>query len=418
VTETSTVNRNCYPHLKRDAKTVQHDEQLLLLLASGSFVPTNESRIRELATKVISWSGLFRQAIEHGVHPLVSRNVQAFPFIDIPNQAREELATACRRNAVRNTLLSHELANLLNVIADSGVPVVPLKGLVLAQSLYGDTNHRVCGDTDLLVRRSHVPKALQILRRLGYEDQFDHGLMRNLVIRHGIEYELFRDQHGYRYALDLHWDLMLGWKLDERSTSTLWSETQPFQFRGSRIRVLSPEWELLYLAVHAANHQWQGLKWLIDIHDVCLSRSIDWDRLNNLAVRLEWNHILQLSLHYCKLLFGTPVPQTLSIDQLPGWAPAASLYPRAERIRMGFGPASVSFRLHLLSRFSQKLAYIITVLFIPTGAEERLVHLPNVFSFLYYPLRPLRLLARWLTQRWRNPATNDAANSGNRSKPE
>ena len=79
-----------------------------------------------------------------------------------------ELEAAYRMNALRNTLMVRELAEVIQRLGAAGVPVMPLKGVALAASLYGDPTLRVCGDIDILVPRPLVGQAYHLLQAMGY----------------------------------------------------------------------------------------------------------------------------------------------------------------------------------------------------------------------------------------------------------
>ena len=76
----------------------------------------------------------------------------------------------------------------------------------------------------------------------------------------------------------------------------------------SRARDLTPEWQFLYLSFHAAYHRWNSLKWLADIHDLCLSTNIDWAQVKDKAERFELDTFAGPTLAVCSSLFGTPIP--------------------------------------------------------------------------------------------------------------
>ena len=66
---------------------------------------------------------------------------------------------------------------------------------------------------------------------------------------------------------------------------SLWSEARPQSFWGIQAWTPSAEWQFLYLAGHAAYHKWHTLKWLADIHELCISASIDWQKVKQRAER-------------------------------------------------------------------------------------------------------------------------------------
>ena len=94
-------------------------------------------------------------------------------------------------------------------------PVIPLKGAFLAEAVYGDIALRPMADFDLLVKPPDLPRAVEILRQLGYESEqpFDPAAQR----------AGFQDMPPMRRpggaVVELHWTLvtpLCGARIDER----------------------------------------------------------------------------------------------------------------------------------------------------------------------------------------------------------
>ena len=175
--------------------------------------------------------------------------------------------------------------------------------------------HSVC-------RGSLVAAPAQVFRLLiarGYQAEFTEQFFADLLLRSDIEYALMRKEQSVNYLLELHWGILWGSALDEGATEDLWAEARPKVFFGASAYTLSPEWELLFLAAHAARHEWQGLKWLVDIHEVCFRKEMDWEKVREKAKRLGWEEVLHLTLSTCQALFNTSVAPDFSCKELPSW---------------------------------------------------------------------------------------------------
>ena len=92
----------------------------------------------------LEWPLLLERAYSHQVYPLVYRNLRDVGFSGVPDVVQAELKGQYLANALRNQLLAEELARLLGLLSEAGIQVIPLKGVALAQSLYGDVAARVC----------------------------------------------------------------------------------------------------------------------------------------------------------------------------------------------------------------------------------------------------------------------------------
>jgi hypothetical protein len=376
------------PEMNRAAH-LSPENQTILLLARGELTPHIQERALALLATPLRWELLLEHARVHQVYPLLFRNLERLGFLGIPGQARAELEALCKINAFRNTLLAEELARVLTLLTEAGIPAIPLKGVTLAESLYGDVSLRLCTDIDVLVPRRMVTQACHLLLASGYRSEFSERFFRDFLLHSNTECSLEREDGDFRYILEPHWGVLWGTQFDGGATEDLWGEARPQVFHGVPAYTLSPEWNLLFLAAHAAHHQWQWLQWLVDIDAVCTQGSIDWGKLGAKARRLGWEDVLRLSLGVCRTILSTPVPEALSFHSL---SPHLSLFPAnpsAQPWETGFFP----FRM--LKRPRDKLRYGIRLLFLPTLAEHRLLRLPSTLSFLYYPLRLLRLGCRW-----------------------
>jgi hypothetical protein len=306
----------------------------------------------------------------------------------VPSDAVAQLLGLVKINQFRSALLVEELARVLTLLSDGGVPAIPIKGPALAQELYGDPSLRVCVDLDILVPRSMARRAYELLRADGYRSEFGRGFFSELLLRHDIEYALYRNERGFEFMVELHWGVLWGGKEEESTSDQLWADAYPTTVFGAPAYALSPEWQILVLAAHAARHHWQGLKWLIDLHELYSAPKFDWEKLERKAKQLGWQEILRISFLACHKLFETPIPEKYLVGELPSWV---KLFPDygSEHLNGAF------FATRLMQKRLDKLRYACRVLFVPTLAELRLIVLPEYLAVLYYPLRPLRLLCKW-----------------------
>jgi hypothetical protein len=365
-----------------------HEERLVLVLARGLLTGSEQARARALLSPAPHRTRLLRLVRRHEIVPLVHRNLERLGFLGVPSEAREALEAGRRDVAARNALLARELVQATRVLADAGVPAIPMKGVPLAETLYGDPSLRDCSDIDLLVPRDRARETLRLLRTQGYASEFSEHFFEALLLRGHIEYTLVRRERGFEYVIDLHWGV--GWSSpdDRRAAAALWAESRPVTRLGGQMRAMSPDWELLTLAVHAARHGWRPLKWLVDVHDYCQSRPVDWRNLRETADQFGWLSALEQTLGACQMLLGTPTPPGLARVRPARWAPALERQARRE------APEAL-LPLRVIGSQAARVRYLLRQLFVPTLAERRLVRLPSRLGLLYYPLRPLRLGGKW-----------------------
>lgn len=362
-------------------------ERLVVLLARGE-LSDGEAAGRALLRSAVHWDDVLRLAQEHEVLPLVHWNTERLSRGDVPPAVREALAARRRIVAARNGLLARELVRVLDRLDAAGVPAIPMKGVALAETLYGDPSLRDCADIDVLVPRERAREALRLLRALGYAPEFRERFFETLLLRSHIEYTLARRERGFEYVLDLHWGI--GWspRADRRAAAALWAERRQVTRLGREMVAMSPEWELLTLAVHAARHGWRPLKWLVDVHDYCRTCPLDWRRVRETAQRFGWLPALEQTLGACRSLLGTPPPPGLDPVAPAGWVPALDGQP------VGEAPGAL-VPLRVIGSSAGRVRYLLRQVLVPTLAERRLVRLPSALGALYFPLRPVRLGGKW-----------------------
>lgn len=161
-----------------------------------------------------------------------------------------------------NWSLRHDEDRILARLAEAGIPVVPLKGVRLAEALYGTIGARAVYDIDILVPDEKVERAAELLRADGWQiktpEQYSAAHARRL--HHHWVFK--RDgAHLDDVTLELHWSLMRSTALG-LPPALLWAHVvQPAagQWR------LAPEVQLVHLALHLFQHNFAPVSRVLDL---------------------------------------------------------------------------------------------------------------------------------------------------------
>jgi hypothetical protein len=364
------------------------------LLLSRRHLGAMQERALELLTSPVQWQVFLQKAYQYDVAPLIYHNLEILDFPSVPREVRAELSSFLAVNAIRNELLSQELARLLQVLGEARIPVIPLKSTVLAETLYEDPALRVCADIDLLVPTQNIIDAHNLVLSCGYQSQITQPFFLDLLERYGKDCELMREDKLCAYPLELHCGLLWGGRLEGDLLKEIWEDAVPRSFYGVQAFALSSDWEFLYLAVHAARHGVHSLKWFVDLDRFCSQGTLNWASIKQKAQRLGWETSVRDSLLICAQLFGSPID--------PAFAPTTSqrrlgpLDPGGLEV-----PGGIFFSLRLLSTPAQKIRFLAIRVLVPTPADSRFLALPSSLAFLYYVLRPFRFAAKgasWFVQ--------------------
>ena len=285
-----------------------HDpEQRVLCLAARTHLDgESELQLVALLRAGVDWERLWAQALRHEVLDLVGATVRglagevAVPAAWIARAQRRSVATL-----LRNRTLEAELLGVVGALRDAGVDSLPVKGIVLARTLYGSLALRPSADIDVLVRPTDLAAARAALRALG----FAHAAAPAFEALH----HPFHDQQYFRQAadgqvcLELHHAL---WSAQHFGDADgLWERRVPTRLGDTEVRILCPEDTLLHLAVHRARSPLR-LRHLCDVAELVRRdwATLDWDRVVVAAHAVGARTTLHETLVLAGELLGAPAP--------------------------------------------------------------------------------------------------------------
>jgi hypothetical protein len=241
-----------------------------------------EEDLRELYASarrliVAEWERLAVLAGDEGMQSLVLEHMTAAGLVpEMPEHVSKSLLAAYSAAWIRNRRLRGQLVRIIQALAESGIEVMPVKGVLLAERCYGELALRPITDLDLLVHPADVPEIGRILVALGYQGLYGED---NPLDFYGLVYHTIAYYGGDNELIELHWELAnLPAYLSRMRADDLWRRSRPIQFAGQSVHTLAPGDELRYLCFHyAAQHQSARLIWLVDIAELVRALPQDWD---------------------------------------------------------------------------------------------------------------------------------------------
>jgi hypothetical protein len=284
------------------------EADVLLACARVRMGTADAKRLRALSATRVDWEHLRRNALKHGVVPLVYQRLSTHCADVVPAAALDQLRADNQHNSIRTLAVTAELLRLLGNLEREGIPAVPYKGPVLAAHVYGNLSTRQFGDLDILVRARDVPRAKQLLCDGGYvtkgwpsePDERLFLLRKHVQSFHSVESGVH---------LELHWDFTpreLDFPLD---LEQLWGRLERRPLGSSEVLALQAEDLLLILCVHGAKHCWSRLKGIRDVAELIESNPrLDWARITDHASELGARRMLWLGLYLACELLGAAVP--------------------------------------------------------------------------------------------------------------
>jgi hypothetical protein len=250
--------------------------------------------VRQGCDAVADWQLFLHLVQHHRLVPLVFHSLQAsLDTSATPEQtaslaALRDMAKVSAHQALRSLA---ELRRLVQGLSAENVSVRVLKGLPLAQSVFGDLSLRAPGDLDLLIEEKNLLIVDKVLRDFGYLGLFDlHRLSPKRVAFYSTHWkDLTYENPTTGQQVDLHWRCFRNRRMPGNDLCSA-GETVPISF-GSFTVQSPPRLEtLLYLCVHGALEGWLYFKSLTDV--AAEVRRMNSEQLDRLAVLADKYSVL------------------------------------------------------------------------------------------------------------------------------
>lgn len=254
------------------------------------------------------WEEIARDASAQGLTPFLYRWIRRAEVGQrVPEGLRARLEAQSFGLAARNMMLAEELGSVLRALAEGQVPCVPLRGLALAERLYGDITARPMGDLDLLVRKGDLPHVVAVLSGLGFREMDRRpGFARAF----GHTLEFYKDRHGW-IMVEPHWTIAYPPFADRVDMEEVWGRCVRGRVVGVEAWVLGREELLLHLCLHLAHRgETAPLLWVYELDRLVRQEreALDWSRCLALARGAGVESLLAESLETARTLFASPVP--------------------------------------------------------------------------------------------------------------
>lgn len=187
------------------------------------------------------WSNAVNTLYEHHLVGMAVRGAARCGVSRAMPEIRRLTALFCK-DVAASRLQMQQLAGIYSLFQEHGIVYMPVKGAVL-KSMYPQSELRVMGDADILIRQEQYPVIREILSALGFQEDLesDHEYIWcagdfKLELHKRLIPSYNKDYDGY------YGD---GWQLARREAQ-------------SSACYLSPEDHFIYLLVHFAKHYRDG----------------------------------------------------------------------------------------------------------------------------------------------------------------
>lgn len=383
--------------------SLQPQFELLLCCTRTHLDSHTIKRLKTLIQEPIDWACLTQMALRQGVMPLLYFHLNTLCPDAIPPATLEEWSSNFQANALNNLLLTSELVKLLHLFQEKEIRAIPFKGPVLTASVYKNLTLRQFCDLDILVSEQDFFKARDLLLSQGY------------CSWHELEWQQSFIDQRHRVHIDLHQGITPWYFPCPLNFTELWQRLESVSLAGTTVVNLSPEDLLMILCVQLGRDFWVKREQLIKICDITeliqARPTLNWEHVIEQVNQLGCRRMLFLGLSLARQLWNVALPQDIllqieadlgvralasqSCDRL---FQSAHISPEVLENSLTVLGENIIFNFQIRERFFDKLLYVLYLFQVAVTPNERdleFVQLPSHLSFLYYPLKLLRLVSKY-----------------------
>ena len=370
---------------------------LLCACAGVELAAERGARIASWNESGLDWDKFLRLAEHHGVLSLAARNLSKHAR-GLPSSVAQTLKSAYEANLRRNLWFAGELARIADHFEKTQLRMVPYKGPVLAESVYGDLALRNFSDLDFLITPAEFERAKQALAELGYRPSTEFSpAVERFWLQTG--YERSFDSAAGKYLVELQWRLLpYSYAVDLRVDDLLLRSGRAV-LGGREVPCLSSEDSLLALCLHAAKHLWMRLNWVCDVAETMRAQAVDWTLVGARARELGIVRMAGVSFWLVRRLLGAPLPgpaEEIVVGDSEVRVLGEEFAARLARSATYDFESSEYFRwiLRLRERRSDQRRYLWRLVLTPGAGDIGAMQLPERLFSLYRVVRLARLIRK------------------------
>lgn len=271
-------------------------------------------------------------AEDHGVIGHLSTALASVPGLKIPATFLDSCRARYRLQLLTTLALTAELFRVIDLLNDSEIRSLAVKGPVLSVRAYGDQAVRRFADLDLLVRHKDIERASKVLCSAGYESRVAPGAIRAGKIPG--EYRFRRP--GTRIIIELHTERTFRHFPRPLPIESYFQHSASLLLDGHAVPILSAEDEFILIAIHGAKDFWERLIWVSDVAAMAHNHpELNWEAIRESAAEVGATRMLRMALLLAERTLGVRVPDQMNqevardsdcarlVTQIETWLPYA-----------------------------------------------------------------------------------------------
>jgi hypothetical protein len=408
---------------------IQSPEFTVLLACIRLYLrTTTKNEVTCLLASDINWTTLLETAINNGVMPILYQSLKVMEEDLVPPAVMAQLQYYNRMNGLHTVSQTKELLKILAQLEKAGIEAIAFKGATLAASVYGNVTLRQFNDLDILVRLKDFWQAKAFLATLGYQsidseadqmESFNRYLQISLshstpeATMFNQRFQPFLLHSNPEISIDLHWGIppRRAWKNDQ--FERLWENLDLINLMGQPVKIFSPEATLVIQCMNVGKELWKGsFKHICDVAQIIRAYpDLNWQSALELSSELRCQRLFLLGLGVTRKLLNILLPQFL-LEMVVRNQPTDERLFESDPLRPSWRlpPAfrglqvwwwEYTNQLKIIDQWwdglfitADYLELILRLVLSPSEQEREFLPLPRGLYFLYYIIRPIRVLIK------------------------
>lgn len=298
-----------------NSAATEHDPiEQLLLKASVIRVSAPDIAVWEhLASRIYDWDMFVSRADAAHLSPLLSKTLAGLADGVVPRQVLKRLTASYHAVLLANVRMYSLFEELVGAWGAVGIEVIPLKGIHLAEKVFGDIGLRHLSDMDLLVRPTDLQTIIEKSSLLGWKVKEMHHHSTYFKAEFG-SYHPFKLLKGGT-VVELHVHVHGPGSAFAINIDDYWQRATPGRLSGCDIHQLEATDMLQHLCLHLYKHlQAMELKMssFCDIRELLRQQPLmDWDVLMERSSRYGIDRHVGAVLFLCREFWGCDVPDVV-----------------------------------------------------------------------------------------------------------
>lgn len=281
------------------------EERLLIMLSHATLDEDERHRARILSRAIRSWDDVWNLAEINATVPLIHSNLDRLGLCEeVPEPVRVRFQARAEDVRAANEARLKVARDLFARFAERKIPVIILKGVLFAETIYRNPAYKRMNDVDILIRKEDLDAIYEIYEEMRLFSAAE------LVGGSPRKQEKFSHHAPPFFSRDLtcmigtHWGLITPLAPYALDYEGIWSRARDVDFYGIPAKAMAPEDNLHHLCVHLPYYK-TGVRELADIYNLIRHHNsdLDWEFFLLEVARAKTEnlvyHALSLSNRLC-----------------------------------------------------------------------------------------------------------------------